>query len=87
MASLPTPPEQPDDAPDAYVGLAADAAEQLARSRGWDTVRAVPPGSFMTMEFRSGRINFQGGTPPNRTPAIRPSPDPTPPDAPSAPAE
>lgn len=59
MASLPTPPAQPDDATDAYVGLAADAAEQLARSRGWDTVRAVPPGSFLTMEFRSGRINFQ----------------------------
>ncbi|MDT0419842.1 I78 family peptidase inhibitor, partial [Streptomyces sp. DSM 41982] len=41
------------------VGLGADAAEQLARSRGWDTVRAVPPGTFLTMEFRSGRINFQ----------------------------
>ncbi|PCG84835.1 proteinase inhibitor I78 [Streptomyces sp. WZ.A104] len=59
MASLPTPPAQPDDAADSYVGLGADAAEQQARSRGWDTVRAVPPGTFLTMEFRHGRINFQ----------------------------
>ncbi|MFE9460089.1 I78 family peptidase inhibitor [Streptomyces californicus] len=59
MASLPTPPAQPDDDTEAYVGLAADAAEQQARSRGWDTVRAVPPGTFLTMEFRHGRINFQ----------------------------
>ncbi|MEV2259933.1 I78 family peptidase inhibitor [Streptomyces anulatus] len=59
MASLPTPPSQPDDAADSYVGLAADTAERQARSRGWDTVRAVPPGTFLTMEFRHGRINFQ----------------------------
>ncbi|MEI7031397.1 I78 family peptidase inhibitor [Streptomyces pratensis] len=59
MASLPTPPAQPDDAAESYVGLRADAAEQQARSRGWDTVRAVPPGAFLTMEFRHGRINFQ----------------------------
>ncbi|MFD3789012.1 I78 family peptidase inhibitor [Streptomyces cyaneofuscatus] len=59
MASEPTPPAQPDDAPESYVGLGVDTAEQQARSRGWDTVRAVPPGTILTMEFRSGRINFQ----------------------------
>ncbi|OSC62882.1 proteinase inhibitor I78 [Streptomyces sp. WA6-1-16] len=59
MASLPTPPAQPDDDADAYVGLAAATAERQARSRGWDTVRSVPPGAFLTMEFRHGRINFQ----------------------------
>ncbi|MDQ0983672.1 I78 family peptidase inhibitor [Streptomyces sp. V2I9] len=59
MASLPTPPAQPDDDTEAYVGLAAGTAEQQARSHGWDTVRAVPPGTFLTMEFRHGRINFQ----------------------------
>ncbi|MFI1785201.1 I78 family peptidase inhibitor [Streptomyces rubiginosohelvolus] len=59
MASLPTPPVQPDDDADAYVGLDSDAAGRQARSRGWDTVRAVPPGTFLTMEFRHGRINFQ----------------------------
>ncbi|MFI1191396.1 I78 family peptidase inhibitor [Streptomyces californicus] len=59
MASLPTPPAQPDDDTETYVGLPADAAERQAGSRGWDTVRAVPPGTFLTMEFRQGRINFQ----------------------------
>ncbi|MGY3683665.1 hypothetical protein ACVWXU_007288 [Streptomyces sp. TE33382] len=59
MASIPTPPVQPDDVPESYVGLGAEAAERRARSRGWTTVRAVPPGTFLTMEFRGGRINFQ----------------------------
>ncbi|WP_299537556.1 I78 family peptidase inhibitor [uncultured Streptomyces sp.] len=59
MTSLPTPSEQPDDAPDSYVGLDRDTAERQARGRGWSTVRSVPPGTVLTMEFRSGRINFQ----------------------------
>ncbi|WP_392669383.1 I78 family peptidase inhibitor [Streptomyces sp. LN785] len=59
MTPVPTPPAQPDDAPDAYVGLAAEAAERRARARGWHTVRALPPGSIITMEFRAGRINFE----------------------------
>ncbi|GGZ19146.1 I78 family peptidase inhibitor [Streptomyces nitrosporeus] len=59
MASLPTPPAQPDDSPGAYVGLDAEAAEQRARARGWSTVRALPPGAVITMEFRGGRINFE----------------------------
>ncbi|MEU0134414.1 I78 family peptidase inhibitor [Streptomyces sp. NPDC006296] len=59
MAPVPTPPAQPDDTTDAYVGLDAEAAERQARERGWSTVRALPPGSVITMEFRGGRINFE----------------------------
>ncbi|MFF2329275.1 MULTISPECIES: I78 family peptidase inhibitor [unclassified Streptomyces] len=59
MASIPSPSAQPDDTPGAYVGLAADAAEQRARRRGWSTVRSLPPGAIITMEFLSGRINFE----------------------------
>ncbi|WP_405460694.1 I78 family peptidase inhibitor [Streptomyces sp. NBC_00101] len=59
MNSLPTPPAQPDDPPEPYVGLDAETAERRAVARGWTTVRAVAPGTFLTMEFRSGRINFQ----------------------------
>ncbi|MEU0131600.1 MULTISPECIES: I78 family peptidase inhibitor [unclassified Streptomyces] len=59
MAPLPSSPAQPDDTPESYVGLAAEAAEQQARARGWSTVRALPPGTVITMEFRGGRINFE----------------------------
>lgn len=59
MAAIPTPPAQPDDTPGAYVGLASEAAESRAREHGWDTVRPLPPGTVITMEFRSGRINFE----------------------------
>ncbi|MDF6041586.1 proteinase inhibitor I78 [Streptomyces sp. JH14] len=59
MASIPTSPAQPDDSPGAYVGLAAEAAEQRARARGWTSVRALPPGAIITMEYQAGRINFE----------------------------
>ncbi|MEU8699396.1 I78 family peptidase inhibitor [Streptomyces sp. NPDC048680] len=59
MAPIPTPSAQPDDTTGAYVGLTADTAERRARERGWTTVRALPPGTVITMEFRSGRINFE----------------------------
>ena len=59
MAPIPTSPTPPQDSPDAYVGLDADGAEQLARSRGWTTVRSLAPGSIITMEYLSGRINFE----------------------------
>ncbi|MEU1351903.1 I78 family peptidase inhibitor [Streptomyces sp. NPDC050421] len=59
MAPVPTPPAQPDDTPGTYVGLAAESAERRARERGWATVRALPPGTVITMEFQSGRINFE----------------------------
>lgn len=59
MASVPTPPAQPDDTPASYVGLDVATAEQRARARGWTTVRALAPGTVITMEFRGGRINFE----------------------------
>ncbi|MET9651661.1 MULTISPECIES: I78 family peptidase inhibitor [unclassified Streptomyces] len=65
MTPKPTSHEPTDDAsPDSYVGLDAERAEQLARRRGWNVVRALPPGSIITMEYLEGRINFEvdGGT-------------------------
>ncbi|MBN0047237.1 proteinase inhibitor I78 [Streptomyces actuosus] len=59
MASLPTPPAEPQDSPDGYVGLRAAQAEQLARERGWSTVRSLPPGAIITLEYRVGRLNFE----------------------------
>ncbi|TXS45681.1 proteinase inhibitor I78 [Streptomyces sp. uw30] len=59
MAPIPKPPAEPQDNPDAYVGLAADGAERLARDRGWSTVRSLPPGAIITMEYRVGRLNFE----------------------------
>ncbi|MDN3293475.1 I78 family peptidase inhibitor [Streptomyces ficellus] len=59
MAPIPTPPAQPDDTPQSYVGLDRHGAEERARSRGWTTVRSLPPGSIITMEFVAGRINFE----------------------------
>ncbi|MDI9883228.1 I78 family peptidase inhibitor [Streptomyces sp. HNM0645] len=59
MAPTPTPPGQPDDAPESYVGLDADSAERRARGRGWATVRSLPPGSVITMEYLEGRLNFE----------------------------
>jgi hypothetical protein len=41
------------------VGLDATEAERLARERGWPTVRSLPPGAIITMEFRVGRLNFE----------------------------
>ncbi|MEV0254848.1 I78 family peptidase inhibitor [Streptomyces sp. NPDC050732] len=59
MAPIPTPPSEPQDSPDGYVGLTADAAGQQARARGWSTVRSLPPGAIITMEFLAGRLNFE----------------------------
>lgn len=59
MAPTPTPPAEPDDSPDTYVGLEAGRAESLARERGWPTVRALPSGAIITMEYRVGRLNFE----------------------------
>lgn len=44
---------------DAYVGLAAESAERQARERGWSTVRSLPPGAIITMEYLAGRLNFE----------------------------
>ncbi|MGW1886365.1 I78 family peptidase inhibitor [Streptomyces sp. NPDC001970] len=59
MASIPTPSAEPDDTPETYVGLDADSAESRARSRGWSTVRSLPPGAIITMEYLVGRLNFE----------------------------
>ncbi|MES5822548.1 I78 family peptidase inhibitor [Streptomyces sp. RG80] len=59
MAPIPTPPAEPHDSPDAYVGLDSDSAERLARGKGWSTVRSLPPGAIITMEYRAGRLNFE----------------------------
>ncbi|MEU1127139.1 I78 family peptidase inhibitor [Streptomyces sp. NPDC005899] len=59
MAPVPTPSAQPADKPESYVGLDAETAERQARERGWSTVRSLPPGTVVTMEFLGGRINFQ----------------------------
>ncbi|MEU3936081.1 I78 family peptidase inhibitor [Streptomyces sp. NPDC029044] len=59
MAPTPTPSAEPDDSPDTYVGLEADRAERRARERGWPTVRSLPPGAIITMEYRVGRLNFE----------------------------
>ncbi|MFE2064618.1 I78 family peptidase inhibitor [Streptomyces sp. NPDC059467] len=59
MAPNPTPPTEPQDSPEGYIGLDAGDAERLARDRGWPTVRALPPGAIITMEYRAGRLNFE----------------------------
>ncbi|MEV4439005.1 I78 family peptidase inhibitor [Streptomyces sp. NPDC049577] len=64
MAPVPDLPPDPDDVPEEYVGLDAEEAAARARARGWTTVRALEPGAIITMEFLSGRLNFEvvGGT-------------------------
>jgi hypothetical protein len=59
MSPNPNPSAEPQDSPDVYVGLEAGRAEQLARERGWSTVRSLPPGAIITMEYRAGRLNFE----------------------------
>ena len=59
MAPIPTPPAEPQDSPETYVGLEASSAERRARERGWSSVRSLPPGAIITMEYRMGRLNFE----------------------------
>jgi hypothetical protein len=59
MAPIPTPPAEPQDSTDGYVGLETARAERLAREKGWSTVRSLPPGAIITMEYRVGRLNFE----------------------------
>lgn len=59
MAPLPHPGAEPDDDPESYLGLDVRTAEELARERGWRTVRALPPGTVITMEYLVGRLNFE----------------------------
>ncbi|QIQ05483.1 I78 family peptidase inhibitor [Streptomyces liangshanensis] len=59
MGPTPDAQDQPSDDLGAYVGLDADDAGNRARRRGWTTVRSVPPGAIITMEYVVGRINFE----------------------------
>ncbi|WFB10278.1 proteinase inhibitor I78 [Streptomyces sp. LX-29] len=59
MAPIPRPVPEPDDTVDRYVGMDAETAAEVARERGWSTVRAVPPGALLTMEYLSGRLNLE----------------------------
>ncbi|MFJ2651343.1 I78 family peptidase inhibitor [Streptomyces sp. NPDC087420] len=59
MAPTPTPQDPPSDDLGPYVGLDADDAGNRARRRGWTTVRALPPGAIITMEYVVGRLNFE----------------------------
>ncbi|WP_069773214.1 I78 family peptidase inhibitor [Streptomyces sp. LUP30] len=59
MAPNTTPPTEPQDSPDGYVGLETAQAERLARERGWSTVRSLAPGTIVTMEYRFGRLNLE----------------------------
>ncbi|MER7183472.1 I78 family peptidase inhibitor [Streptomyces hyaluromycini] len=59
MAPDTAPPKEPQDSPQGYVGLDAGDAERFARQRGWTTVRSLPPGAIITMEYRTGRLNFE----------------------------
>jgi hypothetical protein len=59
MARDPAPPPEPQDSPEAYLGLPARSAERRAREHGWSTVRSLPPGAVITMEYRKGRLNLE----------------------------
>ncbi|WP_159766521.1 I78 family peptidase inhibitor [Streptomyces sp. HM190] len=59
MAPIPHSPEEPRDNPDSYVGLEAPRAERRALEHGWSTVRKLPPGAVITMEYRFGRLNLE----------------------------
>ncbi|MEW2221931.1 I78 family peptidase inhibitor [Streptomyces sp. NPDC006990] len=48
----------PQDAPEDYVGLGAQEAEQRARARGWSSVRRLEPDAIITMEYVVGRLNL-----------------------------
>ncbi|MGW6912359.1 I78 family peptidase inhibitor [Kitasatospora sp. NPDC054939] len=41
-----------------YAGLPVERAEELARKHGWASVRILPPGTAMTMDYREGRLNL-----------------------------
>lgn len=53
-----TPGDASQDTTESYLGLPADSAEQLARDRGWHTVRRLAPDAIITMEYQEGRLNL-----------------------------
>ncbi len=58
MTQNPSVPGNPDDDPDAYVGLPAGDAEVRATAAGWSTVRVLPHDAVVTLEYVAGRINL-----------------------------
>ncbi|MEV6010858.1 I78 family peptidase inhibitor [Streptomyces sp. NPDC051976] len=58
MSPQPQFPQNPQDDLDAYLGLDAGEAELRARERGWTTVRSLPPGAIVTLEYMARRLNF-----------------------------
>lgn len=52
------PSQAPDDDPHRYVGLPAEQAREQARAAGWTTVRVLPPGAVVTLEYLSTRLNM-----------------------------
>jgi len=52
------PGDNPHDDMAAYPGLERETAERRAREHGWTTVRSLPPGAVVTMEYVVGRLNF-----------------------------
>lgn len=49
----------PADDPASYTGLAPLRRKRRALTHGWTTVRMVPPGTILTMEYLEGRLNFE----------------------------
>ncbi|MGZ9928400.1 I78 family peptidase inhibitor [Streptomyces sp. NC-S4] len=54
-----TAPTPAADDPAHYTGLGTAEAERRALAHGWTTVRMVPPGTILTMEYREGRLNLE----------------------------
>ena len=59
MAPIATPPPAPPHTPARYLGLDEPRAARRAPERGWSSVRSLPPGAVITMEYRVGRLNFE----------------------------
>ncbi|MDA5280148.1 I78 family peptidase inhibitor [Streptomyces sp. Isolate_45] len=59
MTPSPAPASPDDDDPTRYVGLEAAEAEHRARLRGWSTLRRLPPGALITLEYLEGRLNLE----------------------------
>ncbi|MDK1475658.1 I78 family peptidase inhibitor [Streptomyces sp. 549] len=58
MADETEHPTPQGDGTEAFVGLSESAAQDLAKSRGWNTVRVIEPDAMITMEYLEGRINL-----------------------------
>lgn len=59
MAPIHPSRPEPQDSPESYVGLEVSRAEERAREHGWTSVRSLPPGAIITMEYLVGRLNFE----------------------------